>query len=711
MRKSIALLGLLGALAPACGDKDATSTDDSTTPADDTSSEGDDTGETQPPQDQDRDGHYDDEDCNDNDYSVFPGAPERCNGIDNDCDGAVDEDFDADGDGYLHALTCPDGDDCDDNDPDIHPGAEEIPYDDIDQDCDGADLLDADGDGFRGAEAGGNDCDDTDATVYPGAEDVALDGIDQDCDGEDNIDGDGDGYGDEAYGGDDCDDADPAINPGALDWSNDGLDTNCDGDDDTLHALRDATMTITGSGSFSDLVGRGLSLCDLDEDGLADLVVAAPFGSSSYPGYVGVWYGSSWSTWTAGMTMSDADTLIEGDTYGFIGFNAVCADFDGDGHDDIALERGEILYAALAIDTSFGVLFYYGDGQQLDASLGEGDADAELSLPFVVPDAGTVYSSPIATGDVDGDGATDLVLSYGTSAASTFDGEERVLVLPGDAYSGQVDMVDALTAILASDQPYELTEAQVLADLNGDGRADLALLSSSYTSDYTGDSADTGPFEYEGRAQFLTAVDGAGTADASDLRYASQVGTHNRMLYGLRIAEGDFDGDGVQDIVVSTLGEDDAGRANAGGLFFFSAGAADLTGDDLDPAATADAVVYGDTEYSYLGYRLKTVGDMDGDGCDDLLVAEPGGAISNVGVIYLVSGALLSGELDDLDDTTLLTWRGSSSDEFNGFDLAGGRDIDGDGIADVVIVAGGWDSANSSSYNSGKVYIYLSSEF
>jgi hypothetical protein len=85
-------------------------------------------------------------------------------------------DSDADGDGY------PAGEDCDDGDPFISPGARDVPYDGIDQDCDGADLTDVDGDGYDAEEVGGEDCRDGDDQI-PRDEDCAAPG-DEDCDGE-----------------------------------------------------------------------------------------------------------------------------------------------------------------------------------------------------------------------------------------------------------------------------------------------------------------------------------------------------------------------------------------------------------------------------------------------------------------------------------------------------------------------------------------------
>jgi len=87
--------------------------------------------------------------------------------------------------------------------------------------------VDSDGDGVHD----GADCEPEDATVYPGAEDIPYDGIDQDCDGLDLTDADGDGYDAEQVGGSDCDDENPSVNPGALDEEND-FDDDCDGEVD-----------------------------------------------------------------------------------------------------------------------------------------------------------------------------------------------------------------------------------------------------------------------------------------------------------------------------------------------------------------------------------------------------------------------------------------------------------------------------------------------
>ncbi len=211
--------------------------------------------------DADGDGYGDDDpatgvtagtDCDDSTSAAYPGADEYCDGIDNDCDDEIDEDdsldvstwyADTDTDSYgdpgVSDIDCDqpsgyvaDNTDCDDTNPDAWPGATEIPYDGIDQDCDGSDWCDVDGDGYAAVECGGDDCDDSDAEIHPGATEIWYDGVDQDCDAWSDYDADGDGYDSASYGGEDCDDADDATYPGAPDEPYDGIINDCDDADE-----------------------------------------------------------------------------------------------------------------------------------------------------------------------------------------------------------------------------------------------------------------------------------------------------------------------------------------------------------------------------------------------------------------------------------------------------------------------------------------------
>ncbi|MFY1826978.1 putative metal-binding motif-containing protein, partial [Myxococcus fulvus] len=226
-------------------------------------------------------------DCDDTRAAFNPGAPESCDGLDNNCDGQVDEGLtrqtwyrDSDGDGFgVASDTVSDcrqpagyvavAGDCNDGNPSIKPGAAEV-CDGADNDCDsltdegvlGTFHRDADGDGYgstsqstqacsapAGYVTNASDCLDTDAAIHPGATEV-CDGLDNNCAGgadegvptqEWFLDGDGDGHGRSTLStrscrqptgyvsnASDCDDANPTTHPGATEVC-DGVDNNCAG--------------------------------------------------------------------------------------------------------------------------------------------------------------------------------------------------------------------------------------------------------------------------------------------------------------------------------------------------------------------------------------------------------------------------------------------------------------------------------------------------
>lgn len=233
-------------------------------------------------------------DCDDANAGVKPGAVEICDGVDNNCDGDIDEGLvktvyyhDADSDGYgsvadsIQACSVPAGyvtnsTDCNDANAAIRPGATEV-CDSVDNNCNGVTdegvkntyYRDADADTYgalavttqaciapAGYVTNSTDCNDANAAIKPGATEV-CDGVDNDCDtsideGVKNTyyrDADGDTYGALAVttqactqpagyvaNSTDCDDTNDSANPGGIEIC-DEIDNDCNGKvDDGLSA-------------------------------------------------------------------------------------------------------------------------------------------------------------------------------------------------------------------------------------------------------------------------------------------------------------------------------------------------------------------------------------------------------------------------------------------------------------------------------------------
>jgi hypothetical protein len=291
--------------------------------------------------DEDGDGYKPSEgDCDDGNVEVNPGVVEICDGIDNNCDGQIDENVetvfyaDTDGDGFgdatnsLNACEAPDGyvatnTDCDDTDDNAFPGNAEV-CDLVDNDCNGivddgvGTMFYADGDDDSYGDAGAGvmaceqpdgmvadntDCDDTNNKAYPGRlEECDL--IDNDCNGivDDGVentyyaDVDGDGYGDiaspdyacvlptgYAYTSDDCDDGNAAINPGA-DEICDGIDNNCDGAIDEGTAVDASTWYADADGDTYGDAAMPQNACSQPAGYVSDSTDCDDAVATTYPG-------------------------------------------------------------------------------------------------------------------------------------------------------------------------------------------------------------------------------------------------------------------------------------------------------------------------------------------------------------------------------------------------------------------------------------------
>ncbi len=514
-------------------------------------------------------------DCDDTNATVHPGAAELCDGLDNNCNGVVDENpasplyyTDADGDTYGDDATAVGscipiigmvsiGGDCDDSNPDTHPGADEY-CDDIDNNCDGIydnNAVDAttwyadyDGDGYgsdgvtqslctgpAGWVSKNGDCDDSRSSVHPHATDPAGDGIDQDCSG------------------------------GTYIWpATSGTDV--------------AGATITGNHGAN----FPTSLCplgDIDYDGANDILVGdAALGDSGATDAAYMYKGPIEGT------LTHADAYRELDwTTGTAGFGSSCAaagDVNASGTSDVIIGAP----AAGQVELFLGERLNAWDASKPDATI-QG------------PTTGGFGTALAGAGDVDGDGVADILVSA-PSEASGSDVTGAVYVYSGADWEA---WVDGPYERITGDSAIGATIAS-LGDVDGDGLDDFALGSPSVGSD---------------RGEVDIFLGGPGHSTVSDA-WAKIEADDAGQAFGSSMAVGDLDEDGVNELVVAGKGAKDPSSPDGRAWIF---NGTTLRTGLYSPNAVAQLTLSGGpgNEYHALGVALP--GDVNGDTIPDLVLS------------------------------------------------------------------------------------------
>ncbi len=561
------------------------------------------THDSSPPTDADGDGWEPPNDCDDENASANPGAAEWCNGLDDDCDGAVDVDAvdaptwyaDDDADGYgaimfpLTACTAPigtvdDATDCDDAQAQVHPGHVEVCGDGLDNDCSGDDdycelqadlLLDADADVNL----------DTDAIPKPGF--IGFMGSPGDVTG--------DGHDDYAFDFPYADDGTVDsgtlyIRPGPLTQSG---------------SVEAGAVAIAGT-QFTNGTIRVAGPVDVDADGYDDLW----FGTAGLNAAAALFFGPLGADDTV---VTEADVLFvpqQDDAllvYGSL--SAAAGDLDGDGNIDLLHGRGDSSGAlnACAVWITMGPIDET-DQDRIDFRW-LGNEPGQL--------AGMWLGLAIA-GDVNGDGLDDAVIgamedgSVGPSAGAAF-----VILGPGSAVS-TVDDADWILlppkwagAGSATRLGLSVSEA---GDLDADGLDDLQIGSAGFET-WT-DDPNIPIHVLHGRSEPL------GTATISDVADATIEGAGGTVdLVG---PTGDFDGDGARDLLVT------------GQYFDGDTGSSFLFLGPLSGAYTTDDARASFQSTPYYGLGFSTVSsDVNEDGLADAIVSPDTG-----GSTYVVYGGL-----------------------------------------------------------------------
>jgi len=320
--------------------------------------------------------------------------------------------------------------------------------------------------------------------------------------------------------------------------------------------------------------------------------------------------------------------------------------------------------------------------------------------------AGDFLGFAVAAGDVNGDGIADIVLG-----ALLADGPDDQRPDAGEAYVIYGEPALAPILDLAQTEPSltvigagpddRLGAALATGDTNGDGLADLLLGS------FLADGPDDARYQAGEAYLLLGSRSLAGERDMAqgqcDLALLARDADDQLGRY---LAMGDLDGDQRDDLIVSAFRADGPGngRDDGGEVYVFFA-ASELRGVVDLAARGPDFTVYGSKAFDEFGGAVAAA-DLNGDGPADLIVGAPrAGNETGAGQAYVFFGGPgLTGSRDVAQAQQDVTLQGVDSGDRFGATLAA-ADLDGDGLAEVIVGAERGDGPDDRRQDAGEAYV------
>jgi hypothetical protein len=318
-------------------------------------------------------------------------------------------------------------------------------------------------------------------------------------------------------------------------------------------------------------------------------------------------------------------------------------------------------------------------------------AATELSRQFTSPEASNAFGSHLSAGDFNGDGRADLV-AYANESLSGATGAGVAEVYYGtNTGPGIVNVwhedADGITGSPSTGDNFG--ENTAVGNFNGDAFDDLAI--GVEGESVSGNVAAGAVHVLYGSATGLTSTNSQYfTQDTGSVEDAAEAGDE----FGARLAAGDFNGDGRDDLVIAAVHESIGTVANAGAVHIIYGSASGLSATTIadqlwsqDTTNVEDAAETGDV----FGARLA-VGRFNNDTRDDLAIGVPGESVGvataagAVNVIYgSASGLSATSVADQLwtQDSTLILDSSEASDAFGQALTA--ADFNNDGRTDLAI--------------------------
>jgi hypothetical protein len=364
-------------------------------------------------------------------------------------------------------------------------------------------------------------------------------------------------------------------------------------------------------------------------------------------------------------------------------------DVNGDGLDDFLIGAPEDDVGDIQAGQAYLIL---GSEGGYPHSLGLGFADASYWGEGSNDFAGT---SVAGAGDVNGDGFADFLIgAYRNGDAATQAGKVYVVLGADSGWSPDTPLESVDISYLGEGSgDWAGSVVAGGGDVNGDGFDDF-LVGAPANEEVAPMAGQT--YLVFGRATGMAQDTSLSLADASFLGEAED----DQSGCALAIA-GDVNGDGFDDVLIGAMQNGESASA-AGQAYLVLGSDSGLVVDTS--LAQADASFLGESMASYAGQAVAGAGDVNGDGLDDFLVGayRDGEAGSQAGQTYLILGRESGWAPDSWLVFADASFLGEAAGDSAGSALAGGGDVDGDGLADILIGAG--DNGENGS-DAGQIYL------
>lgn len=435
------------------------------------------------------------------------------------------------------------------------------------------------------------------------------------------------------------------------------------------HSLSEADAVWTGERDL-DVAGYAVRFAgDVDGDGRDDLLVGSP-GVDTTVELAGAAYLILHASRDGGGSLAEADAKLVGEGQYHAAGLAVspAGDVDGDGYDDLAIGAPSIWSPYYDVtDLEGRVYLVSGLGAAGTLSL----ATAEITWHGEEVDS--CFGATLASGDVDGDGLSDLAIGAPVSQANGYDAGGAWLML-----GAHMDLGAEEADFVIPGPEGEACAGGALSldgDIDGDGLKDLLV-----GGHWSGHWCDGGG------AYLALAASLSGMADLGDADARWTAPRNDYSVGQALVSPGDLDGDGLDDVAIAAPSQELSGKRYVGAVYLVP-GAVAVGEEELYDVATA--IWVGEQTEGYFGYSLDKAGDLDHDGRADLLIGAIG-AEADAGAVYLALGADASG-----------TTRASGMDasfagepgDYAGYAVSGGGDANGDGEPDLLVGSLGATSA------------------